>query len=522
MKKRALLLILFVCFRFIAFSQEDTTKNVLYGWTLTDGFLIEPYEFDTIIDYFQILNPIEKYSISNNWLGNLGSAWKSNVYFSQFEEKRTDFIFDNNYRPYVFSKENQVFYHSKAPFFDIHWTSSQKSRNENQLSALYTQNVNKKWNVGMRYKLISSTGEFPNSLVSQHSMNPFVSYTGDRYSMHTAFIRNKFKAQENGGIDNTSDDNKVLDPEFATALIGTASSVYYDRSFLLSQEYKFGFTKTIVINDSTTESTFKELGRINHVFSFDDNYRVFADGTPLKISEGGYYDTTLYNNTDVKLTRDSIRLAKIENSIYWTFKEIKKTNFNGRLTIGGTLENLKWINNGVIPIVDSINTDVSPIDTVYIKSDANFYNTDYTNIKLLTSLDARTKMFIFNANAYYYLGKAIGETNKADNVGGSLLISKGIMVGRRQSDFYFKLKIDNYSPYIFEQRYESNHYRWDNNNDTIDGDNFVTINTQEIRAGLSIPSIRAKAEFASRRTTNYIYFNEFSMPQQYKEPINVV
>jgi len=505
MKKITLLLILTLSFKVIAYSQEDSTKNELYGWTLLDGFLIEPYEFDTVIDYFQILNPIEHYSTSNSWLGNLGSAWKSNLFFSQFNEKRTDFIFDNNYRPYVFSKENQVFYHSKKPYFNIHWTASPKSRNENQLSVLYTQNINRKWNIGMRYKLISSAGEFPNSLVAEHSMNPFVSYSGDRYSMHAAFIRNRFKSQENGGVDTTN----APDPEFAQAFLQSASSVYYDRSFFFSQEYKFGFTKTIVINDSTTESTFKELGRINHVFSFDDNYRVYFEEKPLSV----YYDST-YNYDDTQ-TRDSVRMAKFENSIYWTFKEIKKPNFSGRLTVGGTMENIKWINNGVWSTIDSINTETN--DTVYMSSDTAFYNTNYNNIKLSGSLDARTKMFVFNVSAYYYLGDVIGKTNKADNFGGSLLISKGIMVGKRQSDFYFKLNISKHSPYLYQQRYESNHYSWDNSAD------FSNIDIQEIRAGLSIPSIRAKAEFAYNSTKNYIYFDSVAIPQQYKgEFVNVM
>ncbi|NJO91523.1 MAG: putative porin [Chloroflexia bacterium] len=369
-----------------------------------------------MIDNFQNYIPVDRYSISNSWLGNIGSASKSNIRFTQQEENRPDFIFDNNYRPYVFSQENQVFYHSKSPFFNIHWTTSSKTRDENQLYALYTQNINKKLNVGMRYKLISSKGEFDNSLISEHSMNPFISYIGERYSIHASFIRNKFKSEENGGINHLGTDNTPVEPEFATPLMTTASSVYYDRSFFVSQEYKFGFTKKIVINDSTTESTFREIGRINHVFSYDDNYRVFADENPIKktITEGvqtGYYDTIFYQLDKLNETRDSIKYAKIENSLYWTFKEIKKPNFSGRLTVGGTMENIKWLNSVLKPAVDSTNEETNV--SYFSMADTTFYETDYNNIKLSASLDARTKMFIFNTNAYYYLGDVIGKTNKS-------------------------------------------------------------------------------------------------------------
>ncbi len=515
MRKTILLFSLLLSFHFLTNAQEDTTKNELYGWQLKQGFLIEPYEFDTTINNFQIYNPVGKYSISNSWLGNLGSAWKSNIYFSQQEEDQTDFIFDNNYRPYVFTKENQVFYHSKSPYFNIHWTTSSKSKNENQLYALFTQNINKNWNIGIRYKLISSAGEFPNSEISEHSMNPFVSYIGERYSMHAGFIRNKFKTLENGGINHLGDDGAPVEPEFAQPFLTTASSVYYDRSFFLSQEYKFGFTKKIVINDTTTESTFRELGRINHVLSYNDNYRIYADSDPLQstVSEEGvqtgYYDTLFYQQElsagkVLKETRDSIRYAKLENSLYWTLKEINRPNFNGRLTVGGTMENIKWTNTILAPHRDSVNTEGDV--EYYSMKDSSVYETNYNNIKLSASLDARTKMFIFNARAYYYLGDVIGKSNKADNFGGDLLVSKGIIIGKRQSDFYFKLKLRKYSPYLFQEHYESNHYSWDST--------FSNIDEQEIRAGLSIPSIRLKGEFATKLTTNYIYCDSNALFQQ--------
>jgi hypothetical protein len=298
-------------------------------------------------------------------------------------------------------------------------------------------------------------------------------------------------------------------------LLTTASSVYYDRSFFISQEYKFGFTKKIVINDSTTESTFRELGRINHVFSYDDNYRVFADSKPTQKTivdgvETGYYENIFYQEGDLNETRDSIKYVKIENSLYWTFKEIKKPNFSGRLTVGGTLENIKWVNSVLEPKIDS--TDADGVD-YYSMADNFIYETNYDNIKLSGSLDARTKMFIFDASVYYYLGKVIGETNKADNYGLDLLVSKGIIIGKRQSDFYFKLKLKGESPHIFQERYESNHFSWDTT--------FKNIDEQEIRAGLSIPSIRMKGEFATRLINNYIYCNNSTNFSQADKALNI-
>ncbi len=500
-KKYLLFTSLLLLLNIALFSQEDSTKTYLWSWKLEDGFLVEPTEFDTVINGFQRINPAEYYSISNTWLGNLGSAWMSNIYFNTFDKRYTDFDFDNQYMPYAYTRYNQRFYHSVTPYFNIHWTTSQRSRNENQLSALYTQNINEKWNVGFRYHLIASDGEFPNTLIKEHSMNPFFSYTGEKYSAYFAFMRNKFKTEESGGIN----DSITNDPAFAQSLLEKASSVYFKRSIFFSHEYKFGYTKKIVIDDSTTESSFRELGRINHVFNYDKNYRIYLENEPLSTT---YYDniTTHYDNDN---TKDSIRLMRMENSLYWSFKEINRPNFKGRLTVGGSLENLKWDNTILRPFIDSINTKSK--DTAWVKRDTSIYNKHYNNIKLYGSLDARTKMFVFSANASYYMGNVLGETNKADNFEGNLLISKSIMLGKKKSDVYFKLRIGNYSPTIFQQRYNSNHYVWKND--------FKNMGKTHTRVGLKIPITRTEAEFAYGLETNYIYYDSLAMPQQYTDKV---
>lgn len=502
MKKIIGTLFLLFCSSVITVAQTDTTQNDLRGWKLIDGYLIEPISLDTVVTGFQVINPIERFSVSNSWLGNMGSAWKSNVFFTETPIYNSDFIFDKNFQPYVFSKENQIFYHAKKPYFDITWTTATKKRNENQLSALYTQNINKKWNVGMQYKLIASDGEFPNALISENSLNAFTSYTGERYSLHAAFMRNKFKSQENGGIIDTISP----EPEFAQAYLPSASSIYFDKSFFLSQEYRIGYSQKIVINDTTTESTFNELVRLNHVFSYKDNYRIFQDEDP----QSDFYKTPPL--IDTIFTRDSIRLVKIENALFWTFKEIKRPNFNGRLTVGGALENLKWVNTNNYQAVDSISVDGTK--TYYSDADSLMLNTTYNNFRLMANLDARTKMFVFSAKAHYYLSDIFGTSNKADNYSGDLLISKGIIVGKQKSDFFIKLHLSNTNPSIFEEHYYSNHFQWDTS--------FYAVLRTEGRVGLNIPAIRTKAEFAYAIINNYIYFDDEALPRQYDKVFNIM
>ncbi len=468
---KAFLIVLFAGQSMAFASISDTTKNELYGWNLNRGYLIVPMDFDTTIQEFHILNYIDRFSISNSYFGTIGSPWKSNLYSERVTVPTSDFFFDQNYYLNLLTAENQPFFHAKKPYFDIEWTSAPKKRSENQLNALFTQNINKKWNVGARYRLIASGGEYPRAIISQHSWNIFTSYTGEKYSMHAAYVRNNISPNENGGVKDT------LDPEFAQALIASARSTFYKRSFFISQQYKFGFTQKIVVDDTTTISNFKEAGRLNYIIRFDRNYRVYRDEEP----KSGYYDDIYIDSLE---TRDSVHLSKLENSLFWTFKEINRENFKGRLTIGSTSELLKW-------------SHLNETDTVY---DTDLYH----SIKLYANLDARTKNFIFSVDGSYYLKGENGY--KEFDYDGNLLISKSLNIFKYKTNFYIKLAYKSISPNLFELSYRSNHFRWQNS--------FSDLISSNARFGIDIDKVKMNAELFYGSIQNYIYFDTLAIPRQ--------
>ncbi len=482
MKKYIITFFLIACYYLSFALPSDTIKNELHAWKLVDGFLEEPIAFDTVVNYFQIFNPIEKQSICYSYLGNLGSPWQSNIFISEIPVGQSDFVFDRLYYPYTFTKENAIFYHAKKPFFDISWATGTKKRNENQLSALFTQNINKYWNVGIHYKLISSLGEIRRSKTFEHSMNFFTSYHGEKYSMHAAFIRNKFGNEESGGVNDTLS----ATPELVEPLLATAASVYYKRSFFVSQQYRFGFTEKIVIDDTTTETNFKEAGRLNHIISLDKTYRRYGEDT----TDFNYYNNT-YITTVGKL--DSVGVNKFENILYWTFKEIKKDNFKGRLTIGATHELLKF----------------TQIDSIY----STFKYDHYSNIKLSANLDARTKNFAFTVVGFYYPKISNTKAFKSGSYYGNVLIDKGVRIGKQETDFYININHSNSAPLLFEQNYNSIHFKW--NNQFKD-----KINT-EVKVGFNISQLGLNLELAYGIDQNYIYFDSQSLPQQYSDLLTI-
>jgi len=457
----------------------DSLPKNLYSWQLDEAYQKYNVEFDTIINNFQVFNDIDKKSISNTVTGNLGSVNQSNIFFNEKENRYTNFIFDKTVEPYLLTIKNQKYYFSKKPYFDLKYVMGTKQRKENDLNVLYTQNINKYWNIGFRYKLHSAKGDFQRSKTSLHSYNAFLSYIGKRYSMHSAFIRNKFKYEENGGIVDTV----YVEKDFASPRLNEANSIYYKRNFFISQEYKFGTKSYKLVNDTNNIELFNEIGRINYIFNIENNYRKYTE----KIDEENDFYNHIY--LDTLKTSDSLNLRLIENTFIWTFKEISKKNIKFRTSFGASLENIKYTRfKG------------------YVFTEAPEM---YNSTKALSDIYGKFGKILFAINANYYF-----EGYKKDNFLLNFRFNKTFVGKKHRFDVYLKTKIEKVNPFLYEQAHYSNNFRWNNS--------FKEKINSFIKFGFDFPTISGKIEFAAGNYTNYIYFGYDSQPNQYGNDLNIL
>ncbi|MBN2757367.1 MAG: hypothetical protein JXR51_09340 [Bacteroidales bacterium] len=478
---KLLIFLVFLINNFVdySYSQDlDSLPENFYSWQLDEAYQKNYIELDTIIDNFHIYNPIDQYSIFTTSLGNLGSENKSNIFFSERENNYSDFIFDETFEPFLLTAQSQKYYFSKKPHFDLKYIMGKKQKNENTVNALYTQNINEKWNLGVNYRLYSSAGEFANTQTSLHSYNAFLSYIGSRYSMHASFVRNKFRLEENGGIIDTV----YVSPEFTEPRLSAASSIYYKRDFFVSQEYKFGTKSYELVNDTTNKEIFHEIGRINYVFNIENNYRKYTDASPVD---------SFYRNIylDSLKTSDSLNLRLIENTFIWTFKEITRKNIKFRTSFGSSLENMKYYSfKG------------------YIFTDESEY---YTSAKAVSDIFGKFGKIAFAINAkYYFYGF------KNENYTVKFNFYKLFGISKEAFDVYLKTKIEKTNPLLYEQSNYSNNFIWENS--------FKEKTNTSLRFGVNIPSIHTKIEFAAGKYQNYVYFGLDTIPHQLVNNLNII
>lgn len=460
------------------FAQDADSLTDLRSWVLTDGYRIEEINLDTLKDNFHTYNPIEKYSFSNSFLSNIGSQYNSNIFFDELNKPYTDFLPENQFAAYLMSARNQHYFHARKPYIELKYIMSTKKRNENDVSVLFTQNVNKNLNVGFNYELISADGMFPQSKASEHSLNFFTSYTGEKYSVHGTYYRNKFRLQENGGIYPMG----RSDPDLSRPKIDTASSVFYASGINISQEFVLGRTVTTTIDDTLQQTTYREIGKLNYIFNYEHKYRNYFDNG---YASGFYKDIFL----DTTRTLDSTSFKFYDNALYWSFREMKY----GKATLS-----------------NSFGAGYEIIKTYEFKGYIFINNGDsYQSLRAIFNSKGDFNKIRYNLSSYYYL-----QGYKANDYSAVFNFEKDILFKEHITTFYLNLELSKRTAALMEQYYNSNHFKWDNN--------FKQKNTAKGTFGFTIPKRKLKLELSYAQLGNYIYFDSTAYPVQLDNTLSVM
>lgn len=263
--KANILTIVLLLLTIATYSQIDSLENrKIYSWKLNPyDYSLELETIDTSLTSFQNFNPLLKKAIAPNYLGNLGTAAQTRVYYDR-RIFNTGFIFSEPYGLYLNQPKDQKYYNTKSPFTLINYSNGgPKEESEQVLGVLHTQNVNKDWNFGIDYDQISSDGRYENQEVKNNSITVFSSYRNKGYKLHLNMGLEKIKAQENGGIDSLhylGDDNYDNRRNIPVKLSEAGSRITNTHVYL-AQEYNFGKTiEEITVNENIVSN--QDPGRL--------------------------------------------------------------------------------------------------------------------------------------------------------------------------------------------------------------------------------------------------------------------
>jgi len=462
-------------------SQVPDDYRYVKTWHISDRFAVpDSVHVDTVHINFQDANPIDRFSIANSYNGNLGSPIQSKLYFDR--PANNDFIFANDYYPYIMNVHNATFYNTKTPYTNLNYTTGGTTfREEDHIKFLYTGNINKRFNIGSTLDYIYARGEYSNQAVKMFSGALFGSYNGKHYNATGIISTNSLNNFESGGLSDSTGINPlgVATSDLETKISGYSgykmTQVYYN------QQYTIGIERPFRISEDSVRMDYVPVTRFAHTFKFDDMRKRYYENV---------VDTSFYKNTYLpkKYTNDTCALQTFTNNFSISMEE----EFN------------KWMNFGLTAFVEN------EIQRFTFNQDSliNYRLKSNTKVGGILSKQ-RGQLFKYSVlGEIDLIGYKVGDFLLNGNAGGFFklwndsiaLIANGFI----RSD----------EPSYFLQHYQSNHFKWDNN--------FDKIYRTHVGGTFSIPTRSFSLDIAVENITKYVYFNSDAMPAQYLGNIQVV
>ena len=507
-----------------AAAKKDTIVFKMKVYQFQNGYSqLGNARLDTVLSDYEIYNPLLKKTLTAQTLGNLGASAQSNSYFDRYSEP-DEFLFLRNYKDYGKWQKDIHFYNTTKPFTLLEYGQwfSNRPKGESWLKVLHTQNINPSLNWGFSYGSISSQGKYLNQEAKDNNLSFFTSYNIDRYDLWFTIGKNKFKNQENGGLIFPTDiQNPDLKPENLPVWFDGTSAESKNSFGVLAHQYKFG--KWIKQQDKKeTFQKFITRFALMHTLEFTENSRFFVEVEPnpsfdYSDSKDNVYSSRgkvyFYGNehipnikgttgtTALPSTQDKSGMKRVTNMFYIKAVEApdRKYTFGKQAYIGNDLIN------------------------VYFPREQLIYTPGIMQPPLgLTQSDKMTNTFVggsifrtegkfwnYNVSGRYYIqGYRFADFDLSGQ------IEKPIRTSRDTSFFKINASMTNTTPDYLYNHFYSNHFKWQNDFNK----------TYELKLGAVYdnPFRKFKAGFKYSFITNYLYWNEASMPAQAGSEFSVV
>ncbi len=310
--------------------------------------------FDSSVSDFTLRYPLPANYIT---LGNFGSATRS-LLFSPNLRPGFDAGF-HAYDIYRFRISDTRFFQTTRPYTDIGYLIGGKG--EQMINATHTQNIKPNFNMALQYRLINSPGEYQNQNTNHNSyrINGNYQSRNKRYTAYGIYLVNKLNASENGGVQRDtllsdyrytnrfviptrlSGDSNLLRNPFNSKIV--TGNVYAEKIFLLRQQYDFGQSDSMKVNDTTVIRLFYPRFRVQHTFTSSKQTFEFRDnftGGNKQSYYKAYFDIDSSLMMANVLNRDTWNDMQNDISII-SFPE--KNNLNQYAKAGVTLQNIHGI-----------------------------------------------------------------------------------------------------------------------------------------------------------------------------------
>lgn len=331
-------------------SRNDTAQvspRGLKTWTIDERFgTVTATAPDTMPHLFQNVNLTDGVKGTYSHTGNIGSPRVSRIYNGQQDYMLgNQFLFTKPYDMALGSVNDCVYTNTKSPITNLTWASQGNKINGNdRFRANFASNINKDAGIGFKIDYLYGKGYYNHQMQSSLAAKIFGSYRGERYQMHAAYILDRTKNAENGGL---ADETYITHPEYFSTKYAPADMPVRLTSALnrlnvntlfLTHRYNVGYYKiekpekselavaadSVVADSAQTASketavkptgVFVPVAAFIHTAKFDHNKRNYIDNN---MSRAFYIDDFFPENDSIN---DLTKYLSVENTLAMEMSE---------------------------------------------------------------------------------------------------------------------------------------------------------------------------------------------------------
>lgn len=287
-----------------AVSNGITAKSIRYmSGDLTQLTIANLQPIDTSLQDFENYNILYQKNGQYASTGNFGGP----AYNLRFEPLTAVGI-DPGYQtqfPHFLQSNTLKYYRSPSPFTELSYVNAQLK--EQLLKVIHTQNVSKRWSVGINFDRIDAIGYYKRQKLNYLGFAAFTWYQSKdtRYNAYANFIVNRQRWEENGGVSNRNLFEKEQTQDHLIEDVNLAFAQNKVKSFQVNciQTYDFGRKDSVKVKDKNYLQ-FIPSTRITYQVGAARNQSIYTDSQPF-ISDY----TALYNfGVDTTNVRDSFQV----------------------------------------------------------------------------------------------------------------------------------------------------------------------------------------------------------------------
>lgn len=489
-------------------SKQAFIRPNVKAWKMVDQYtLADTIPVDTLTNGHQINNKIWKNNVMNVTLGNFGSPYIPMLYMNR---RRTDgYIFLNTLQEYTEQPQDFVYYNTKTPYTNLAYNMGfPKRRSEEFVQVLFTQNVNRRLNVGIHYKFSTSIGRYSNQRADHASVRLFSSYDGDNYKSQFSGIYTRSDINENGGITNdefvlqtypTGTDQKEYDKaEDIPVFFMDQTNRHATYQLHYAHQLDLGHVDRIDPVDSTEYEV--PVATAYHQIHLMRNHHEYRTGDLS--SFGKTLDELFPMTQDTTKTDDRVKYGMVTNTFNLKLNEEFNSllRFGLRGFIGNDVKSYHW--------PDTIHK--------YTNEDGDWVREYQRQGVTKVSMFFGGQIFK-NKGEHVRLNAGIKQYITGYNAGDMILngsIDNYIRVLNQPVKLWGKVIYELKSPEVYHEHYCSNHYRWNKNLDRQ--------NTLSYSGGIKMDSLRLELTVFGSSEKNKIYFNSDGKPDQSGKLVNII